>query len=88
MEVLSCQLALSSEADSLVKISFFPLILLGPCRSLEISSLALYLRLPSTLEDGGQQAKVPAGGADAFRRLLKSSAAVAGYGSCHTHALA
>lgn len=48
-KVLSRHWALSSEADGLVKASFFPLILLGPYRSLEIPSLALYLRLPPLL---------------------------------------
>jgi hypothetical protein len=87
--VLSCHLAFSSEADSLVKVSFFPLILLGPYRSLEIPSLALYLRLSSTLRmEVNRSRSLLVGGADGFRRQWRSSAAVAGYGSCHTHALA
>lgn len=49
-KMVSCHLALSSEADSLVRISFFPLILWGPCRSLKTHSLALDLRLSSTLK--------------------------------------
>lgn len=70
-----------------MKVSFFPLIL----GSLQVSGDPKFGTVPEAFlhsGDGGQQAKDPAGGADGFRTLWRSSAAVAGYDSCHTRALA
>lgn len=59
--MVSCHLALSSEADSLVRISFFPLILWGP---LQVSGDPEFGTGPEAFlhsEDGAQQAKSSGG---------------------------